>query len=490
MRSEWWFILLGYISFFLFIDLILGGGSIVEKKSKIDQETIRKITHIISSLLWIICYIFFGCSIHWVILNTIGFIGLGILAFTGGLSSFDKGSDKTSIGIFYFGLSTGIVAIITYIIGEEVYLYTGIVYYCLAIGDGFAPIVAKIAGKNNITIRDGKSLLGSLSVFLFSFISTVIFMLVFKMEMDWLFIFAIASLTAVVEFYGFKGLDNIFIEFAVFAFLLVHHYGLSNTAFEIAIIVSFPLALLAIKSKSLAVSGGATALAYLLMVTFFEKSIVFVVFSAALFLFEALVSAVSKKIREKQSGEKKEHSQRNAFQVIACGGITVLCCVLDYFFNNEIFIFIALLALVEEFSDSLCSGFGVLTKGKTIDILHFKEVEKGISGGISLFGTLVGLLTGFAFLLVPYFYGLITLPEYIVLSSLSFVGVMIDSVLGSGIQALYQCEVCQKLVEKKTHCESPTKMVKGFGWCDNVMVNAISGILISLVGAIVFVLFF
>ena len=163
------FIVIGYIVFTLYTCGIMYFGSLLEKHTGIDKTICRKITHIISALVWVICYYFFGCSIHWVILNFVGAAALGVVTFCNVIPAFQRTDAGKSYGLFYFGLSTAVVALICYLVGEELYLYTGITYYCLALGDGFAPVVAQLLRKNNPQIRPGKTLWGTVTVFAVSF---------------------------------------------------------------------------------------------------------------------------------------------------------------------------------------------------------------------------------------------------------------------------------------------------------------------------------
>ena len=59
-------------------------------------------------------------------------------------------------------------------------------------------------------------------------------------------------------------------------------------------------------------------------------------------------------------------------------------------------------------------------------------------------------------------------------------GSLFDSLLGATTQAIYHCPTCRKETERTLHsCGASTRLVRGWRWLNNDMVNLIS----SLVGA-------
>ena len=61
-------------------------------------------------------------------------------------------------------------------------------------------------------------------------------------------------------------------------------------------------------------------------------------------------------------------------------------------------------------------------------------------------------------------------------------GSMMDSLLGATVQAIYRCEQCHKETERRVHrCGQATRLVRGWRWMGNDVVNALA----SVVGAAV-----
>jgi uncharacterized membrane protein len=66
-----------------------------------------------------------------------------------------------------------------------------------------------------------------------------------------------------------------------------------------------------------------------------------------------------------------------------------------------------------------------------------------------------------------------TLPRAVILAGFS--GALVDSLLGATVQQVRYCDACRRETEVRVHdCGQPTRLIRGFSWCDNDMVNAIA----------------
>ena len=140
--------------------------------------------------------------------------------------------------------------------------------------------------------------------------------------------------------------------------------------------------------------------------------------------------------------------------------------------------------LAEQIADSMASDIGRLTTKKNVSIITWRPVEKGISGGISTLGTAAAIVSSFAIMSIPLILGKISVDAFLMISALAFIGTVVDSVVGALFQSLYKCDECGSNIESPVHCEKPARLVKGFGFIDNVAVNYISGFVTCLMGAI------
>lgn len=499
--ESFWFIVIGYIAFFGYSFLIMNIGLIIERKTHCDKMICRKLTHIVSAGVWVINYIFFKCSVHWVIANGIGAVALGIATFGNSmfgisLEAYGREDTKKSYGLFYFGAATFVVALIAFLVysflseelGLKLFYASGIAYYCLALGDGFAPVFAKIFGKRNIELTEGRTLIGSLTVFLISFLATYAFVGICGIEMDSLFIISVASLSCVAEFYGKKGLDNILIDLSVFGYLVLYHLQLLSPLFIITVAVLPILTVLVFVSKGLSFSGGVAAVILLLLIAFYSAgSLMPILFVTLMFGIATVVSVVSKRIRERRCEVEQTNHARTGRQVLAVGVTAVVGLILYYYTEQVVFCVLYYVCIAEQLADSMSSDIGCLTNGKTVDILTLKPVERGLSGGISLLGTVLGLLSGFAMLSIPFVAKTanMSLLCYIEASLVAFVGTLIDSAMGSRFQALYSCKACGVKTESEYHCNTKAELIKGYSAIKNVTVNFITSVCTFLLGLLV-----
>lgn len=131
----------------------------------------------------------------------------------------------------------------------------------------------------------------------------------------------------------------------------------------------------------------------------------------------------------------KEYGVRNEYQLIANCLIAVIAIVIYGITKSKIFIVAFFTAIAETVGDSIASDVGVLSKSNPLDICTFKRVTKGVSGGISVLGTLSSIcICLYAGLLYICIYEM-NLYHFVVIVISALLGIIFDSVLGSKIQS-------------------------------------------------------
>ena len=142
----------------------------------------------------------------------------------------------------------------------------------------------------------------------------------------------------------------------------------------------------------------------------------------------------------------------------------------------------------ESLSDTMASGIGARDK-RVVDLFRMKKCEVGMSGGVSLLGSVAAVLGAFLMMLLGYaFVGGAYLP-YILGGIAAFAGCIFDSMLGSLFQVKYRCVSCGALVEKEEHCGVSAERVRGVVFFDNSTVNFFSSFFAAVL-AIVLVFIF
>ena len=181
--------------------------------------------------------------------------------------------------------------------------------------------------------------------------------------------------------------------------------------------------------------------------------------------------------------------QRDIAQVLANGGIASVFAGLHFFFPQAAWTWMAFAAsLAAVNADTWATELGVLNPSMPRLITSWKPVERGTSGGISVYGTLAAL-SGAA--LIALLAGLVR-PSgnfWVVLGIASLgglLGALFNSLLGATVQAIYYCPHCKKETEKHPRhtCGTETTRIRGWSWLNNDMVNlgcALAGAVIGII---------
>ena len=140
----------------------------------------------------------------------------------------------------------------------------------------------------------------------------------------------------------------------------------------------------------------------------------------------------------------KKHGPRDAIQAICNLGVGFICFVFYLFTKDSSFILALLCSVAASNADSWASEIGVLSNQKPRLITTLKPCEPGISGGITLLGTIAGIVGSVFIALISI--GLVhsltidKISLFIIVSIAGIVGFMIDSILGATIQVIYKSE--------------------------------------------------
>lgn len=194
-----------------------------------------------------------------------------------------------------------------------------------------------------------------------------------------------------------------------------------------------------------------------------------------------LLSSILSKLRKKKNEEVELYFEktgvRDHMQVIANGGAGGILVVLNAINPNELYYLIYLATLSAVCADTWATEIGTWKKTATYNILNFRPIEQGVSGGISIVGTIGSLMGAAAIAFSGFAWNTMPVSQFFILIIVSgLFGSIFDSYLGATIQAQNLCVVCKKITEKKHHCGSKANHHQGYKWMNNDMVNLFSGI--------------
>lgn len=458
--------ILGYI--FL---LIFGIGPLVKKFS--DLETSRKIIHTMLFVVWILLDVFFRHTIHQIIIPVL-FIMLNLLSYRFHIYSSVEREEDNHFGTVYFALVVTAVMSFVYFV-PEYYAYSGIAIFCLTFGDGFAALIGYHVRTKSLMPR--KSLGGFLSCWAASFLSVLAFCLIYPVEFSLVQILVIGILAAIFELCE-AGMDNFTVTIGVFLVCLGFHHAPDST-FLTGLLLGIAVFLPVFLSRSIDLYGSLFALG--MVVSFYCLGGVFAL--AVLLLAYGTIALISV-LRKKLLG-KTEHG-RGFLQILINGGFGTLAMLAYGVTGHRGLLIVSLVAIGGCFVDSVSSDVGTLSKKAPYDLLRRKAVPAGLSGGISLLGTLCALLASACIAAATVWQLSLHWTDGLILTGLMFGQSLLDSLLGSGLQVKYRCSTCGCLTEKKNHCRQNTQYHSGLTWMDNNMVNLLSSLAVTLAASAIF----
>lgn len=203
---------------------------------------------------------------------------------------------------------------------------------------------------------------------------------------------------------------------------------------------------------------------------------------------------------EKEQGAliQEKGGVRSWVNVLANGGPPAISIMLEHVFRMEVLPVFFLTAVCSAAADTLATEIGLLSSSKPRLITDLRRrVEKGFSGGVTLLGTVAGLLGSLVITLVSLTLYLANAPGMlsavsdfkrltVACSTGGFLGMVIDSLLGATVQEAYVSKDGERMCEHPEHGEYV--LIKGLKGFDNHVVNFVSSFLAGLLGVAIYIL--
>lgn len=263
------------------------------------------------------------------------------------------------------------------------------------------------------------------------------------------------------------------------------------------------IALIAWRAHALT-AGGAIAAFVVGTLTYATGTLGFTFVLLAFFVPAVLLSRVGR-ARKRALVDVGKHGARDAMQVLANGGVATACAVVWGFVHDPRWALAFAGAYAAATADTWATEIGTLARRQPRSILTLRPVPTGMSGGITLPGTLAEIagavwlgVTGLFGIALAYMLNVgdfgfswpghapaaIVFPLAVLLAipAGGIAGATADSLLGATAQELRRCEACKRTCETDPHaCGAPTQLVRGFPGFSNDVVN----LLATVVGAAV-----
>ena len=258
-------------------------------------------------------------------------------------------------------------------------------------------------------------------------------------------------------------------------------------SFWYLVLIMLAFALASYKTNQLSASGSIVAffvgfgITYFLGFGAFTTMILFFLFAGVLSKF-----AKHRSTFDAESIQKKG-SRRDGMQVFANGGMALVAAVLYAFSPSMVALVMFGSSVAEAASDTFAGEIGILSKSEPISIITGRKMKPGLSGAVSALGNMAGLL-GALFIALYWMSSFLPLEgksfAYASVVAVSgFFGCLMDSVLGGTVQAHYYDQERDCLTEHPTSKGKALPLERGIRWIDNDLVNLMSNVIATLLGA-------
>ncbi|UCE05667.1 MAG: DUF92 domain-containing protein [bacterium] len=483
----------------LALAFVIGCSELIRKKLNLSIKVTRKFVHILTGILIAITPFLLQQPYPLLIISGV-FIIVNLIAIKMGWMPGMHATKQTSYGTVFYPISFFILILLLWKNHRAILVMSMLI---MAIADAMAAIIGENLNKPKRYQFAGeqKSVQGSAVMLITSFFITVLGLEFFSAFENisnkftpGLWIAAIVAIIATAcESISYKGSDNLTVPLGT-AFTL--HYMITHSAaqsliFTIGVGIALFVAVISYYFRFLSTSGAVS--------TFLLGAVVFGTgkweFSLPILLFfilSSLLSKMGRQWKQKFADTFQKGGDRDLGQVLANGGIAGFMVLLWNYFPDDVWYFAFIGSVAAVTADTWATEIGVFSKIAPRDILTFKQVPPGTSGGVTLLGLAGGLLGSYLIVLIGSFVTTrydnvapaMVLFAFIVGAGL--VGSIVDSIMGATIQAQYRCPICRKITEKSEHCQgNPTRLVSGYRLIDNDIVNgicALTGALISWTG--------
>lgn len=350
--------------------------------------------------------------------------------------------------------------------------------WVLAVSDASAGWVGRKWGSPKyIFLSETKSYQGAFAFFVTAFICMVVRFP--DLHIGWWILFAF--LPTITELFSWRGSDNFFLPIFTVAWIQLlmrtPHLGSWIWIGVVAVFLIF-LACLVIQKKWLDQTGWWAAL-WVAIVLWMSGG--WQALFAPVFLLVA-GSVAGRLFHAKHSSEK-----RTAQQVFSNGWIGVVLYMLYGLTDQFHWQVLAWCSFAISICDTISSEVGTAIGGKTYNILNFRVMQPGLSGGISFAGTAAGFIALLILAASLYFILPVTNIQLLWVVATGVIGMLVDSLMGSKWQALWKQD--DKWSEISGFNQG-AQLVKGLAWLDNHWVNFLSNGITMLCAYLLYALFF
>ncbi len=473
-----------FLTWLLFLGAIfalLGISEWVAARTGMRAEDSRQLVHVIVGVFIFLCRFIFQGPFYPLITGLL-FVGINLATLRLGRFKSMHATDRLSYGTVYYPLSF-VILVALFWHRDPVALQVAVLL--LAFADPLAAWMGRRYGHRSFTLwRDPKTIAGTAAMFIGSGL-LVLLGLVFLIPLGGgsslpyprllVAVIPLAALATIAEAQSSRGSDNITVPLsaALFVFLFRSLPPGSLIPFVLWMAGSAVLLGVAARLKALALSGALTAWS-MGMLIFLSAGWAWIIPIVAFFLFSSILTYFNRSMtttRNPGHGAGK----RNLVQVFANGGIPLLVAAAYGIWGNDRLYLVFLAALAAATADTWGTEIGGWSRRQPRNIVTWRPVARGDSGGVTLTGT-IGTLAGAAFLAAVGLWlqsRLVSGADWLAILIIGFLAATIDSLLGATAQARYLIPATGRITENRTTYGPKAVLHSGWYWLDNNMVNLV-----------------
>jgi len=241
---------------------------------------------------------------------------------------------------------------------------------------------------------------------------------------------------------------------------VIQHLTEMPWSIGIGLLISIIIAYVAYRRRALDATG--------LVAAVVTGTIIFA-FGGWYFMAVLMVFFVSSSLLSKLHPEAPKDSMRNYKQVLANGSIGMILAVLFYVHDDAVYRTLYTISFAVATADTWGGEIGRLSKTMPRQILTWRQVEPGVSGGVTLLGTLASLAGSMVIAL------LLSFRIQVIVWGL--LGSIVDSVLGT-VQIKY-VTASGRVLDTPPE-EEDVRRTTGIRFLTNNLVNFLSNLIIVI----------
>ncbi len=479
-------IIKGYIFSILYVLVCVGISSILHKIG-VPKKYTRKSVHILVGFEWVILDHFFGASPHFLAVCVL-FTLLLMLDYKLHLLPSMSSDGDNAPGTVYYALAMTALSFVSLFFEEIMYPF-GIAVFCTSLGDGLAGVVGQAVTRGNPKVFKSKSLFGTLTNLFVCFFAPLVFSQIYGYPMEIWHCIVIAVFAAELELFVGRGLDNIVLTLSVALLTLGLLVYPPIVNYILPILITPAIIALSYTKRALTVGGIILALVMDLVISLSLKNFGFAIL-VTFFAGSIVVDKIKKRCKKAGQNEKntieKRGDCRDIVQVFANGGVATIAALIYIFMPNYALVILFAASLAEAFADTVASGIGAFSD-RVYDIFRGEKCERGVSGGMSIIGTLSSLVASLFVAFVAYLFGAVDIIGLAIIAAAGFLGNVFDSLLGSLLQVKFKCPVCGKILEREEHCGRKTEHYRGIRLINNDTVNFLGTLFAGLSASLFYI---